>query len=218
MMTNPSRPMLGALLVLVCMAAAAMGRTIVVDASVVDSMAAIDAVAPRQGWAMHLRSEGTYSNEYAVLEPQRSFLIRFPLDMVPADQRIVHAELVVNVSSYSGNEPRFYIWRTLASWGAGVCHDYRKVDGEDYIAWTKPGAAGISSDRATQPTDVIRLTENGDVVINVTEDVELWYTGAAPNEGWMLTVEDPEVRIVLPSPAWTGQAAWRLRLTYEPKE
>lgn len=217
-MTDTLRPALCTMLVLLSAATAAMGRTIVVDASVADRMAAIDAVAPRQGWAMHLRSEGTYSNEYAVLEPQRSFLIRFPLDMVPADQRIVHAELVVNVSSYSGTEPRFYIWRTLAQWGAGVCHDYRKVEGEDYIEWTKPGAAGISSDRATQPTDVLRLTESGDVVINVTEDVELWYTGAAPNEGWMLTVEDPQVRVVLPSPAWTGQTGWKLRLTYEPKE
>lgn len=218
-------------------------RTIVIDGTKSDRMAGIAEPAPRQSWAMNEPSIGVFSVNAVLLARDRSFLIRFPLDSIPAGARIAHAELILPVTQCSGSEPRFYLWRILADWGPGVSYVYRKAEsaldsaqasrnqgakGGDNransptnrigkIEWTRPGARGDSSDRATRPTDIARLTEPGDVTINVTEDVELWHTGMAANQGWMLTVEDPGTTVLLKSPVWEdGAAAWRLRITYEP--
>ena len=44
-----------------------------------------------------------------------------------------------------------------------------------------------------------------------------WLRGAASNEGWILTVEDPEGFVRFTSPTWTAAGQWKLRITYEPK-
>lgn len=195
----------------------AWARTIIVTAAVCDRMAGISDIAPRQSWALSQPWPGIFSNSTLTLQPQQSFLFRFNLGQIPEGQRIAHAELTLPVNTWSGVEPRFYLWRVLPDWGRGVCHLYRKVEQDQKIEWSKPGAAGISSDRASRPTDIVRLTEVGDVVINVTEDVDLWHTGAAPNHGWMLTVEDPGTVVHLLSPAYSAAARWTLRVTYEPE-
>jgi hypothetical protein len=58
---------------------------------------------------------------------------------------------------------------------------------------------------------------NQDVTLNVTEDVELWHGGAAPNEGWMLTVEEQGVSLSLLPPSFSTRGSWKLRITYEPQ-
>ena len=179
-------------------------------------MAAIDEVAPRQSWAAYLPWTATYYTSAVEIVHGRSFLIRFSFDQVPPGQRITHAECVVPVRTYSGTEPRFYVWRILADWGPGVCHVYRAVL-PDEVKWAVPGARGGSSDRATRPSAIVKLQSVGEQVINVTEDVELWYTGAAPNYGWILTVEDRGISARFSSPAWDGVQAWKLRITYEPE-
>ena len=215
---SASPAVIASLLVALALALCAplLGRTIVVDSLVCDRMAAIADVAPRQSWAMHEVHAGVFTTTSITLTQGRSFLMRFALGNIPPGQRIAHAELIVPVTGYAGNEPRFYLWRVLADWGPGVCHLYRTAR-PDKVTWTKPGARGPSSDRATRPTDIVRLTASGEIVINVAEDVALWYSGAAANHGWLFSVEDPGTSVLLQSPVWDGQATWRLRLTYEPQ-
>jgi hypothetical protein len=104
----------------------------------------------------------------------------------------------------------------LAPWGVGVSHLHRTTVPAP-APWVRAGAAGRASDRAAAPTDIVTVRAAGDLIVNVTEDVELWRSGRAPNNGWLLTVEDPGVDVRLQSPIWTGRAAWRLRITYEPE-
>jgi hypothetical protein len=113
-------------------------------------------------------------------------------------------------------EPRLYVWRLLPEWGAGVCHQYR-TQRPAKAEWAAPGARGGGTDRATRPTVVLPLTSAGEKVVNVTQDVELWYTGAAPNNGWLLTAEDADALIRLDSPLWNARGRWKLRITYEPQ-
>lgn len=193
----------------------AEGRTILLNAGDCDRAAGIAESAPRLSWALR-RSHGVVHTAGVSLSEGRALLLRFDLDRIPVGQRIVHAELIVPVAGTSGTEPRFYLWRVLADWGAGVCYRYRFAR-EEQVPWTRPGARGISSDRAIRPTDVIRLPQPAEAVINVTEDVELWHSGRSQNFGWLFTVEDPGVQVDLQSPLWDDPAAWTLRITYEPE-
>lgn len=204
-------------LVLLVASRSASARTIIMDARDCDRMASIAEAAPRQSWAMNERSTGTFDTARVHLAPQRSLLIRFPLSKIPSKQRIAHAELLLPLVDFGGNEPRFYLWRIIANWGAGVSY-LNRLAVPDVKPWVKPGARGHSSDRATRPTDIVRLTERKEVAINVTEDVNLWYSGIANNNGWMLSVEDPEVAVYFASPLWEGSdQTWKLRITYEPQ-
>ena len=199
-------------------------KTIVLDWRDLDRAAAIDEAAPRFSWAMQPWGSGIYSTQQVDLVPNRRLLLRFALDKVPAKHRIAHAELTVPVTYRDGPEPRFYLWRMIADWGPGVCYRYRTTRPKK-IEWTKPGAAGNSTDRATRPTDIVRIktkeatlkNQYKEVTINVTEDVSLWYSGAATNNGWMFSVEDPGVTVRMHSPLTRdGRATWKLRITYEP--
>lgn len=204
-------------LALALCAVPAHAKTIILTAQDADRVAAIADVAPRMSLCFFETWPGTmYMNQVGVSQG-RSVLMRYNLASIPAGQRITHAEWVLPVTSFSGSEPRFYAWRMIAEWGPGVCHLYR-VTLPKKVEWVRPGARGHSSDRATRPSEIIRLTEAGERVINVTEDLELWYTKAAPNNGWMLTVEDPGVQVIFPSPVWAeGVNTWKLRITYEPE-
>jgi hypothetical protein len=142
-------------------------------------------------------------------------MIRFPLDRIPQDHRIAHAELILPVQEPKGNQPRVYLWRVIGGWGRGACWSHRRTVPEK-VPWTHPGAAAIGRDRAPEPTGTKRLTQRGPVVVNVTEDVALWHRGAADNHGWLLSVEDPGVQVWLASPVWRHQKDWTLRITHEP--
>ena len=194
----------------------AFARTIIIDAGVADRMAGIDEIAPRQGWAAFMQWTSTYYTNHVEVQSGRSFLIRFALGEIPEGQRITHAELLLPVSHYQGTEPRFYVWRVLADWGPGVCHLYR-IGWPKKLAWAMPGARGGSSDRGTRPSAIVKLTKIGEQVVNVTEDLELWYTVAAPNYGWIFTVEDVGTMVRFRSPEYDAAAEWKLRITYEPE-
>jgi hypothetical protein len=201
--------------VMLLWASSAQGRTIVLNATDSDRMAGIAESAPRQSWAMYEYRQGYFITTALSVAPNHSFLFRLALDKIPPGHRIAHAELILPVVNFRGSDPRFYLWRILPDWGPGVNWIHRTGRPEK-IEWTKAGGRGISSDRATRPTDVVRLTAIGEVAINVTEDVELWYSGAATNNGWMITVEDPDGFVQIGSPVWDQAAAWKLRVTYEP--
>lgn len=198
------------------MGSPAIGKTLILTAENWDRVGGMDEQTPSQSLALYRSSESARSTGTVQARMGAAMLFRYKLDEIPEDHRVVHAELILPVQYKSGNEPRFYVWRMLASWGAGVCYDYRQTWPEK-LKWTKPGAAGLSSDRAPRPTDIVRLPDVGAKTINVTEDVELWASGEASNEGWMITVEDPGIAINFASPLWVSANDWRLRVTYEPK-
>jgi len=148
--------------------------------------------------------------------PFDNFYESLPLDRIPAGSRITKAEWVVRVSAVSPAEARLYAWRVLGDWGTGACYDYRSTKPEP-VAWSAPGARGAAQDRAEHPSALGPCKANQDVTLNVTEDVELWHGGAAPNNGWMFTVEE-EASLSLVPPAYTTRGSWKLRITYEPQQ
>ena len=231
-------------------------RTIELDASRCDRMALISAAAPMHSWASKpghrccwvgrqpRRAHGwhpgsrwrtTVVNDLIRIDRGHSFLLSFPLDDIPNGHRVVHAQLTLPLTyALEEHEPRFYVWRVLPDWGPGVCHLYRSTRPQR-AAWARPGASALSSDRATRPTDIVRLSPATiqllnrdplnlwsnemvrDVTVNVTEDVDLWHSGAAKNNGWLFTIEDPDTYVEMLSPLWDGRNRWKLRITYEPK-
>lgn len=206
-------------IVAVCCGSAttAAARTIELTDYDCDRMAVIGPQAPRSGWAMTEVAAGEFSTMYLDLRAERAFLVRYPLTRIPDGQRIARAEWIVPVGLISSaSEPKLHVRRILGEWGAGVCYDYRTLRPKP-LAWTQPGAAGVSTDRAAQPSAVAAVKGMGELAINVTEDVELWYTGVAANQGWIVTVEDPTALVRLNSPLWSGHGTFKLRITYEPQ-
>lgn len=195
---------------------AARAETVILDATQIDQTAAIADVAPRLSWAMQEYAAGQFGVGAASISPGRSLMIRYSLASIPPGQRITHAEWLIPVGTVSGAEVRFYIWRTLGEWGPGVSHLYRTTFPKP-VEWVRPGARGQSSDRATRPTQIVRLEGVGEQVINVTEDLEIWYTKAAVNAGWILTIEDPAAAVAFAATPLAGAGNWRLRITYEPE-
>ncbi len=94
---------------------------------------------------------------------------------------------------------------------------YRQ-QGAKKVAWTTPGGKSGGKDRVTKPTAIAKTNGAGELTVNVTEDVELWYAKAANNDGWMFTVNAPDGFVRMNSPSWWAAAGtWKLRITYEPK-
>jgi len=198
------------------LAGALSARTIVLTDDDCPRMAAIAAEAPRLGWAATEMSPGSFMTYYLDLIPTRGFLIYYPLDRIPKGQKVTNAEWEIPVSALSAGEPRLYVRRIVGDWGVGVCHEYRSVR-PTKVPWNVPGAKGASLDRALKPTAVVRMTAAGPCTINVTEDVQLWNSGAAANQGWILNVEDVDSLIRLNLPMYQGRGQWKLRITYEPE-
>jgi hypothetical protein len=191
-------------------------RTIVLKSQDIDLIANIGEEGPRYSWLAYEDPVGFFRNAPVRFTTSRSMLLHCPLDKIPSGQHITYAELSVPVSWFKPTPARLYIWRVLAEWGVGVSHKYRMVRPRK-VEWVVPGAKGNSSDRTTKPTTVVRVNENGEKNVNLTEDVEIWYTGMAPNYGWMFSVEDPDTEIQIPSPILDGRSTWELRITYEPQ-
>lgn len=179
-----------------------------------DRMAQIAEQAPRSSWLGSELSTGVHYSATIDLGPGRAFLIRFPIDDIPKDQKITKAELTFSTSI--ANNQSVQIRRVIAPWGAGVSWQSRmaRPKKED---WATPGGKSGGKDRVTKPTAIAKFKEAGEVTVNLTEDVELWYSGAASNEGWMFTVDDPQGFVRMTSPTWTATGTWKLRITYEPK-
>jgi hypothetical protein len=204
-------------LALLAVAPWAQARTIELTDHDCDRIAMIAPQAPRAGWVMYESAGGEYNTVYSDLRNDRALLIRYPLDRIPEGQRITKAEWILPVNLVSpGGEYRLYVRRIIGSWGFGVCHDFRTTRPSP-IAWNVPGAKGAATDRTAEPSAIVRVSGPSSPIINVTEDVELWYTGSSNNNGWIVTMEDPDSLVRLNSPVWSGQGGWRLRITYEPE-
>jgi len=195
-------------------AAPGHAKTIMMTDEETDQLAAIAAEAPRLSWAGYESAPGVWNISLLDLYPNRGLLIRFPLDKIPRRQRITKAEFIVPIDYvYGNNEARLYVRRLLAEWGPGVCHLYRTTLPKP-IEWKVPGAKGSGSDRVARG-QVLKPVA-GEMTINVTEDVELWYSGVVRNHGWILSNDDAAMIRMGPW-AFGGRGRWKLRITYEPE-
>jgi hypothetical protein len=189
----------------------AFSRTVVLKPEALDAFAALSESHPINGWACFHYDGVHYISSVPGVNPTTSLLLRYSLDQIPKGMRITHAEFTIahNVSS-----SRVHVWRLLGEWGLGVCHQFRMTHPAK-LEWSLPGARGKSTDRATHPTASGKFVDGQLLTVNVTPDVELWYTGASPNRGWLLTFESGAL---LHSPTHDGHRfKWQVRVTYEPE-
>jgi hypothetical protein len=197
-------------------AGSAGARTVILEGTAIDRAAAINEDAPRLGWAAHSSKPGVFDTGNLMIDSRTAFLLRFDLSSIPKGQRISRAELIVPVGNGWGADLRFYLWRVSAEWGRGVSWQYRTTRPKTN-EWAKAGGRAPGVDRALRPSAVTAVPRWGDCLVNVTEDVELWYSGLAPAWGWLFTVEDPGAALLLASPLWQGITQWKLKITYEPE-
>ena len=205
-------PLLAALLLLCCAALTASARTITLKPDALDAFATLSESHPRNGWAAQEAEPALFLSNLPVGTPGTSFLLRYSFDQIPKGNRITHAEWIIPCRPPSATTVN--VWRVIADWGIGVCHQYRMAYPKR-IEWSVPGARGKSVDRATKPTGTGKFGPDApQLAINVTQDVELWHTGAAPNRGWLLTFDSA---CILLSPTHAERKQWQLRITYEPE-
>jgi len=203
-------PAMVLLLVATCTASA---RTITLTADDCDQLAIISEAQPNLSWVPAQMGPGIYETWVQVhLFPNMSALLRFPLDKIPKGQRITKAEFSFPVG-YIASTKEVHLRRMVAEWGTGVCHNYRMVFPKK-LEWAKPGGRGITSDRANKTSAVLKLEKLGVYTADMTEDVELWYTGAVPNRGFVVSIEDGAIYM---SSFYPNGAEWKLQITYEPQ-
>ena len=205
-----------ALVLLLGLGADLPAKTIVLTDVECERMAFIQAGMPRWSWGGYDITTNSQSTAQFYMYNDRAFLICFPLERIPKGQKIVKAELSFTTILQTPGEQKLHLRRIRASWGAGVCWQYASVRPKK-VEWKQPGARGAGSDRAAKASAVVRTPEGGEKVANVTEDVELWYTGTAANHGWTIALEDPDAYVILTSPVWSNRGSWKLRITYEPE-
>jgi hypothetical protein len=200
--------------------AALNARTITLTAEDCDQMAVLSSKAPRLSWAAVLGAESVYNTETQLhLFPEKALLMRFDLRKIPPDQRITKAELTLPVDYLGGGNANITVRRLLADWGTGVCHTYRRTYPER-IEWNQAGGRGAATDRSNKDSAVFRVEKVGEYTVDLTEDMELWYTNAAPNRGWILIIENSSGVIYTSSPYSPhdhGGKRWKLQITFEPK-
>lgn len=198
-------------------ATAAHARTIVLTDEDCEHLAAISSDAPHMSWAATINGNGEFSNHVIDLTQKQSFLMRYPLDRIPAGQKITKAEWIVPfLQVYPPGGVRVQARRLLKDWGPGVSYEDRMTRPKRE-KWHTPGAKGLGQDRAARPTAMLTFKMSGEMSFNVTEDVELWYSGAAKNYGWILSAEDQDAWVRTPSPFWGAPKGWKLKITYEPE-
>ncbi len=193
------------------LAAPLHARTISLSSESLEAFAALSETNTINGWACYNYDYTRYTGVALGGGPQTSYLLRYSLDRIPKGMRITHAEWTIahNVSGANVN-----VWRVLADWGLGVCYQYRKTYPEK-TEWSIAGAKGKSIDRATNPTATGQFVNGELLTVNVTPDIEMWYNGAAPNRGWLITFD---TGALLFSPISDGhRAKWLLTVTYEPE-
>ena len=190
----------------------ASARTITLKPDALDTFAVLAENHPRNGWAAQPIDASLYLSNPPLTAPNTSFILRYSFAQLPPGQRITHAEWIIPGGAAATGTVT--VWRVIADWGIGVCHQFRMVYPKP-LPWSVPGARGKSIDRATKPTGSGKFSAaSPQATVNVTQDVELWHTGAAPNRGWLLTFDSASLLV---SPTHAGRGQWQLRITYEPE-
>lgn len=216
---NTSRLLAGAVVILAIMMALpsmAQGRTITIEDTDTTMMAFINPRVPLASWAGREVWTGIFLQDYLDLASGRRFLIRYPLDQIPPGQRIVSAKWFIPLNSYPSPAPRLFVWRILSPWGLGVSYQNRTTYPKP-TPWAAPGMGAPGIDRSLEPSNIVQLDTGNELMIDVTQDVELWYTGFAANHGWALSIDEGNQYLRLDSPLNGGARRYRLRITYEPE-
>ena len=207
-----------AAVLLAMLAGPAAARTITLTAEDCDRAAVLSEKVPRVSWASFQAAAGVY-DAGANLQVFRdvTLLVRFPLDKIPKGHRITKAELTVKPSHVDGG-PKLHVRRLLVDWGAGVSHQYRMTHPQK-AAWAQPGGRGDAVDRIATAGAVLHFPTTAEQTVDVTEDVELWYTGAAANRGWIMHLETGHAVYLPPlyAPTGDGPKQWKLQITFEPQ-
>jgi len=73
-------------------------------------------------------------------------------------------------------------------------------------------------DRAATPSAQVQLPpeRENDVVLNVLNDIELWYSGSVENYGWMISTEEPNEEVLFFAYPLSYPGSWKLNITYGP--
>lgn len=191
-------------------------RTITIEDSKITHIAHVGPEVPQASWIGSTSTTGIYTTSMLEMTPGRRLLIQYPLDQIPAGQRIVSAQWVFPVTYAPFDAQRLFVWRVLQPWGLGVNLAMR-IQVPNPIPWSSPGADAPGIDRAITPTATIPINGAQEYVIDVTQDVELWYTGVAPNHGWVMALDEGNRYVRLASPLYTNKSVFTLRITYEPE-
>ncbi len=198
-------------------AAHGFARTITLTGQDCDQVAFLNEAAPLESFAVQHLNKGVFGiNHQVQLLHGMAILIRFPLQVIPKDQRILKAELTLH-SQYNVAKARIQVRKVLADWGPGVCHKYRRTVPMK-LEWSQPGARGAGTDRANKDSGVFAMAAVGNHTIDLTEDVELWHTGAVANRGWILSPEPNSGGAYLASPFAPNHDSpkqWKLQITFE---
>jgi hypothetical protein len=198
--------------------ASASARTITFVAGDCELAAVISSELPRMSWA-GLGDSGVVRGDFnlRIYQDLHAVLLQYPIERIPKGQRITKAELTINVNYLYANQSEIHVRRLLTDWGTGVCHDFRQAYPEK-LPWAAPGGRGDNKDRVAKSSGVFKVDKIAEYTIDVTEDVDLWYTGGSPNRGWIFTADTGGIHIMSPySPVSGGSNQWRLRITYEPE-
>lgn len=197
-------------------------RTITITAEDCNQMACISANLPRLSWAMIQHAPGVVNTQPQIhFGGKQALLMRFPItDIIPKGQRITKAEFTIAPTYMGGASASVHVRRLVAEWGTGVCHEYRMTHPQK-VEWAQPGGRGAATDRANKDSAVFKITKAGEYTVDVTEDLELWYTGGTVNRGWILTLERDGEIIYLQSPYTVGYLgggkSWKVQITFEPQ-
>lgn len=194
----------------------ASAATITLTAQDSVQMAVIASATPRMSWGNREPKGIIYHAERIDLGPGMAILMKFPFEAIPKGQRILKAELVL-MCEYVAGAPKLQVHRLLADWGPGVSFQHRRQF-PSKIDWAQPGGRGVA-DRGPKATGSVVLVPPKENSIDVTQDIELWYTGSAPNHGWIIDIEKDAGITYLPSPYWplgSGPKTWKLVITHEP--
>lgn len=192
-------------------------RTITLSGEDCTKVAVISEKAPRLSWASVLVGQGAYDagSSVQLLGRNMAVLIVYPLDQIPKGQRITKAELTVE-PNYVAGDCRLQVRRLLADWGHGVCHQYARTWPKK-VEWAQPGGRGGARDRADRDSALFKFSAIGKHRVDVTEDVDLWYTGAAANRGWIIVMDAGLAYFPAPYDPAGGGKSWSLQITFEPK-
>lgn len=191
-------------------------RTITLDDSQVMQMAHIGPEIPEACWLGAHLVPGMYYSVYIEMTPGRRLLIRYPLEQIPKGQRIVSAQWIFPITYAPYPSQRLFIWRVLQPWGLGVNYTMRTQFPKP-LPWSSPGADAPGVDRAITPTAAIRIQSAEEQIIDVTQDVQLWYSGVAPNNGWVMALDEGNQYLRLGNPMYDAKGVYKLRITYEPE-
>src|SRR6476646_6144060 len=111
------------MLALFVVTALAPARTFTLTTHSCDRMAILSADVPAMSWCQRTPKGILFQTERLDFGPGMAIIMRFPMESIPKNQRILKAELTL-MCEYVAGAPKLQVHRLLADWGPGVSHKY----------------------------------------------------------------------------------------------